>query len=395
MTDNTVSTPRAGFRAAPDSLLASFMLAFLATAGLFYVNIMAAIVSGLIDALDFTERQAGFIASANVYGAAAGALFAVALVRYVPWRPFAIIALCLMIGVDIGSSLITDLNLLIGVRFLHGLIGGGLVGISYGVFSRTKSPDRVFGMLLAVQFGLGGLGTMLLPRLVPIYGTAALFFALAAFSAVALAMLPFLAEYRYAPPAKGEAQKIDVAPRMLSLAAVFLFQLGNMGLAAYMIELGRHYGLSTDYSSAVVGGASWISIAGALLVVAIGTRMGRWTPLLAGSVLAVVGTIAFVWSGNTIVYIAANCVTGIAWAFIIAYLLGMAAEFDRGGRTAAAAGFVSKMGLASGPFLAGALLETQSYDVLIYASGAVLVLSALAMLWPAMLSDRRRGAEAA
>lgn len=395
MTDTAVSDPRARLRVAPDSLLASFMLAFLATAGLFYVNIMAAIVSGLIDALGFSERQAGFIASANVYGAAVGALCAVALVRYVPWRPFAIAALCLMIGIDIASSMLTQLNLLIGVRFLHGLIGGGLVGISYGVFSRTKSPDRVFGMLLAVQFGLGGLGTMLLPRLVPIYGAAALFFALAAFSAVALAMTPFLPAYRFEPPSKAQRPKIEAGPLILSLASVFLFQLGNMGLAAYMIELGRHYGLTTEYASAVVGGASWISIAGALLVVAMGTRMGRWTPLLVGSVLAVVGTAAFIWSGNTVVYIAANCITGIAWAFIIAYLLGMAAEFDRGGRTAAAAGFVSKMGLASGPFLAGALLETESYDVLIYASAAILILSLLAMAWPALLSDRRRSAEAA
>ncbi|WP_395646752.1 MFS transporter [Terricaulis sp.] len=392
MTNTTEFASPAGFRAAPDSLLASFMLAFLATAGLFYVNIMAAIVTGLIDALHFSERQAGFIASANVYGAAAGALCAVALVRHVPWRPFAIAALCTMICIDVASSFLTELNVLIGVRFVHGLVGGGLVGISYGVFSRTKSPDRVFGMLLAVQFGLGGLGTMLLPRLVPIYGASALFFALAAFSVIALAMVPFLAEYRVERGAKGEAQKIEAAPLVLSLAAVFLFQLGNMGLAAYMIELGRHFGLSTDFSSAAVGGASWISIAGALLVVAIGTRMGRWIPLLVGSVLAVVGTIAFLRSADPIVYIAANCITGVAWAFIIAYLLGMAAEFDRGGRTAAAAGFVSKMGLASGPFLAGALLETQPYSVLVYGSAVVLVLSALAMFWPAVLSDRRRRA---
>ena len=48
-------------------------LAFLASAGLFYVNIMPAIVDGLKEGLAFTDRQAGFVASANVYGAAVGA----------------------------------------------------------------------------------------------------------------------------------------------------------------------------------------------------------------------------------------------------------------------------------------------------------------------------------
>jgi len=57
MTDAAVAPTRV-WRAPPDSLIASVLLAFLATAGLFYVNIMAAIVTGLIDALGVSEREA-------------------------------------------------------------------------------------------------------------------------------------------------------------------------------------------------------------------------------------------------------------------------------------------------------------------------------------------------
>ena len=49
-------------------MYARIFLAFLASAGLFYVNIMPAIVDGLKEGLAFTDRQAGFVASANVYG---------------------------------------------------------------------------------------------------------------------------------------------------------------------------------------------------------------------------------------------------------------------------------------------------------------------------------------
>ncbi|MCA8887148.1 MAG: hypothetical protein KDA35_10990, partial [Hyphomonadaceae bacterium] len=339
--------------------------------------------------------EAGFVASANVYGAAVGALCAVGLVRVVPWRPFAAVALLLLIGIDIGSSLLRDLNLLIATRALHGFVGGALVGVSYGIFSRTKSPDRTFGMLLVVQFGLGGLGTMFLPRLVPVFGTGALFYALAAFSLLALLLLPFLSDY----PLEQEAKEKAARPRMqwgplaLSLGAVFLFQLANMALAAYVIELGRRHGLSTEFASAAVGASSWVSIIGAVLVVVLGVGMGRWRPLMIGMTLAVVGTIAFHWSADPIVYVIANCITGSAWSFIIAYLLGMVAEFDRGGRSAAAAGFISKMGLATGPFIAGVVLENQTYALLINASAVALVLSAAAMAWPALLSDRKRASE--
>ena len=58
-----------GMRAvAPNGAAARLMLAFLGTAGLFYVNIMPAIVSGLIDGLGFTNREAGLVGSANMYG---------------------------------------------------------------------------------------------------------------------------------------------------------------------------------------------------------------------------------------------------------------------------------------------------------------------------------------
>ena len=58
----------------------------------------------------------------------------------------------------------------------------------------------IFGMLLVVQFGLGGVGVMTLPRLVPVFGVKALFFALILFSVVTLLMLPFLADYPVREP---------------------------------------------------------------------------------------------------------------------------------------------------------------------------------------------------
>ena len=57
-------------------------------------------------------------------------------------------------------------------------------------------------------------------------------------------------------------------------------------------------------------------------------------------------------SGLITIYFVANSVTGITWGFVIPYLLGLAATFDKYGQMAALAGFVSKIGLASGPLIA-------------------------------------------
>jgi hypothetical protein len=73
-------------KVSPDSMLARVLLAFLATAGFFYVNIMPALVDGLKVGLGFSNKQAGLVGSCNVYGAAGGAFLIVFSVRRINWR---------------------------------------------------------------------------------------------------------------------------------------------------------------------------------------------------------------------------------------------------------------------------------------------------------------------
>ena len=115
------------------SLVAAFMYSILATAGLFYVNLGGAFLSAFVDGLQIGRDEAGFIVSANKYGAAFGALIATFLVKKIPWRKAAALLLVLMILIDIISSQITDPQSLIYVRFIHGTIGGISVGIGLSV----------------------------------------------------------------------------------------------------------------------------------------------------------------------------------------------------------------------------------------------------------------------
>lgn len=380
-------------RAAPEGLLACVLLAFLATAGLFYVNIMPALVAGLIDGLGFTNRQAGFVGSANVYGAACGALIAVFLVRRLPWRRVEVVALSLLLMLDLLSTQVTAATPLIALRFIHGVVGGVSVGIGLAVIARTKIPDRAFGMLLTVQYGAGGLGIMFLPRLAHQFGPKVLFLALAGFTLVTLLMLPFLADY---PPRDRVAAAIANPggirrrPLVQTLVAVFLFQAANMGLSAFLFPLARHYGLADTFISNTLGVANWIGALGSIAVIWLAGRYGRTVPIAAVMILSVLGTAAFLKSDLGVLFILANVVTAIGWSFLIPYFFGMCADFDPAGRSATLAGFFSKMGLASGPAAAALLLGRDNYPFLIGVSLIGLVLCALAVIGPARLLDRGR-----
>lgn len=382
--------------AAPNGEIARVLLAFLATAGLFYVNIMPALVDGLIEGLGFSNREAGLVGSANVYGAALGAFAAVFIVKRVNWRAAAVVLLVGLIVIDFASMFLSDAPALIGTRFVHGCVGGLLVGIGFSVMSRTSEVDRTFGYLLTIQFGLGGLGLIYLPPLVPAFGTQALFYSLIAFSVVTLLMLPFLDDYPRGEQHMANAGKArNVKLIVLALLATFLFQAANMGVYAFAIGVGKFALLDPGFVSSSLGVAAWVAIVGSVLVILLSTRYGRLWPVG----IAIVLTAFSIWllhfsnvkpgGWATSVYWWANVVWGIGWAFVISYLLGMCSEFDTTGQMAALGGFASKMGLASGPAVAAFVVGESNYGLLLNLSVIALGLCLLAMAIPARALDRR------
>ena len=382
--------------AAPNGEVARVLLAFLATAGLFYVNIMPALVDGLIEGLGFTNRQAGLVGSANVYGAAVGAFTAVFVVKRISWRAAAVVLLLTMISIDFASMLLESPAALIGTRFIHGCVGGLLVGIGFAVMSRTTEVDRSFGYLLTIQFGLGGLGLIYLPPLVPEFGTTGLFLSLIAFSSVTLLMLPFLDDY---PPrdevAVAAGKRGNVKLAVLALLATFLFQAANMGVYAFAIGVGKEVLLEAAFIRNALGVAAWVAIIGSVLVILMSTRFGRLWPVGIAILMTAVSIWALHFSNikpggwETSVYWWSNVVWGVGWAFVISYLLGMCSEFDATGQMAALGGFASKMGLASGPAVAALLVGENNYGLLLNVSVVALIACCIVMAVPARVLDRK------
>jgi hypothetical protein len=154
-----------------------------------------------------------------------------------------------LIAIDALSIFVGKPMLMIGLRFIHGCVGGLSVGIAFSVMARTTEADKTFGYLLVVQYSLGGLGIMVLPPLVPEYGTWVLFAALSSFSVVTLCIVPFLPQYPAHQHSGTEARAngVQIKPLALTLGALFLFQAANMGLFAYIIGMGRFYGLEQTF----------------------------------------------------------------------------------------------------------------------------------------------------
>ena len=363
------------------SFIAAIFYSILATAGLFYVNLGGAFLSAFVDGLGVERDTAGFIVSANKYGAAFGALIATFIVKNVEWRKAVRLLFIGLIVFDLISTQITSPNILILVRFIHGTIGGLSVGIGLSIIARTYNPDKIFGMLLAVQYSFGSIGILAVPRLVDAYGQGALFATLICFTLMTLIILPFIPDVdsnNETPKNKSNFYQIPLSGLLvLSLCCLFLFQAANMGVADYAFELGKDIGLDKNEISNLLTIANFISILGGVLVYIIGIKFGRTIPLCFGICTAAVFTYLLHYSDNVNNYFIANTMTGIAWGFTIPYLLGLCATFDKFGQMAALAGFISKLGLASGPLIGALFIMTQGFSFIINLATIALIIALL------------------
>ncbi|MDG1203200.1 MAG: MFS transporter [SAR86 cluster bacterium] len=351
------------------SFLAAILYSIVATAGLFYVNLGGAFLSAFVDGLGVERDVAGYIVSANKYGAAFGALIATFIVKRVEWRKVIRLLFMALIAFDLISTQFSNPQTLIILRFIHGTIGGLSVGIGLSIIARTYNPDKIFGMLLVVQYSFGSLGIWLVPRLVDSFGYSAAFGTLISFTLMTLLILPFVPNVESPSKSDNTTSGLFQIPMTMMLffvlCALFLFQAANMGVADYAFELGKDIGLSNIEISNILTLANIISISGGLLVYIIGTRFGRTIPLIIGISVASIFTYLLHYSDNTNIYFIANTFTGIAWGFTIPYLLGLCATFDFHGQMAALAGFVSKMGLASGPLVGSLFIISNGFSYII------------------------------
>ena len=364
------------------SFVAAILYSIIATAGLFYVNLGGAFLSAFVDGLGVERDVAGYIVSANKYGAAFGALLATFFVKKLEWRfVLRILFICLIV-VDLISTQIQNPDTLILIRFLHGTIGGLSVGFGLSIIARTYNPDKIFGMLLVVQYSFGSIGIFAVPRMVETFGNGAVFGALIIFTIMAISILPFVPNVAKSNNELSSSNIFNISIGkflFLALVSLFLFQAANMGVADYAFELGKDIGLENNKISNILTIANIISISGGALVYLIGTKYGRTLPLIIGISTSAIFTFLLHYSDNVSIYFIANTFTGIAWGFTIPYILGLCSTFDIHGQMAALAGFISKMGLATGPLIGSLFIINSGINFIINIAVVSLCISLIAV----------------
>ena len=376
---------------APNGIAARVGLAILASAGILYANFSPVIISGLAQSSNFTSETAGYVFSANMYGTAIGGLTIVFLINQLNWKWASAALVTLLICSDVVSAWSGPTDALYIIRFIHGLIGGALVGVGMSVIARTESPERTIAFAIVIQLSLGGLGAAVLTPVLLMFGVSVVWVSLIGLSIVALILLPLLDRYPVTKNRVGEARGSGRAPAvhiLLALAALFSFQAGQMAAFAYRIELGMHYGFEMSFVSLAIAVSLLVGAPSALIVAWWSTRSGRLKPACLGVVLMTSVT-GMLLVPQPLVFGVASVGFAVFFGVSFPYLLGVASELDNSGQMAAIGAFVSSLGLATGPAIAAMLLGESDHEPVLVFSCAALATSVLLVFGPARMLDRR------
>ena len=347
------------------------------------------IVQGFVEYLKFTEQQAGYIASAEMWGVALTTIVMTFLSSRVNWRQVFTFSLVLVAASNLASLTTTEFYAFGAWRFLAGIGCGGLVSLSFAVIGLTDDPDRNFGYYIMWVLTYGAFGLLVLPTAYSLVGMEGVIVFFALFPACGLLLVKYL-------PASGEehvqveadAVNLQGSFKALALAAMFSYFLAQGLVWAYLFLVGLSGGASEQQVANGLTLSQFMGIAGALTAALLGVRYGRAKPLT----LAIVGSIiplAFLFGPvDILVYTISVCVYNYAWNVTHPYLLASMASFDRTGKVVVYAVAFQMLGLALGPAVAATLVAPGDYSKVIFL-GMLLFTFSLAFILPPVLEQQR------
>ncbi|TMP39272.1 MFS transporter [Pseudoalteromonas rubra] len=381
---------------AENSGIRYFCLAFVAMAGLAYLNFLPAVVDALAGGGGFSAQQAGTLVASNGYGALLGSICAIFVVRHIAWKPALLFTFIALGAMELSTSAWSTYTGLLAWRFIAGVLGGFSVGISFAILARLTNPDRAFGTLLFIQFSIGSAVIYAVPALERLLGDYAVFYIMAALVFIAMLFLPLLPALPAADNPKQHSKRLRLTAKSARLLlAMLLYLVAASGIWAFAGQMGLSAGQSQTQISQIIALTGLLGLAGALLPILKPGQTHRTLYLCSSILLSFMAALLLIYAHFNLVYMLALALLFFSWPAVHAYLLALIAEQDSSGQLSSVAVVVSSIGVASGPLLGAALLSNDIYTTMLCTFAALFTLCLLLLQRPLKSPAQRHSQQSA
>lgn len=346
-------------------------------------------VQGMVEYLGFSEKAAGDISSAEMWGIALTTVVMTFFSHRFNWRHVFIVSLLIMVMGNI-ASLFAQTPLLFGIwRFVVGLGAGGLISLSFTVVGLTSKADRNFGYLIMWVLIYGAIVLLAMPTAYKLVGMNGVIIFLALFPATGLFFVRFL-------PQSGEehiqvekdAVDLPVRLKYLALLAMFCYFLAQGVVWAYLFLIGLSGGGTEQEVANGLTASQFFGVAGAFTAAMLGSKLGRLGPLSVGIIGTFVPLFFLFGAMGALVYGIAVCLYNYFWNISHPFLLAAMASFDRSGRLVVYAVAAQMLGLANGPWIAARVISNDDYSNVNWL-GVILFVFSLIFIIPPVLKQSR------
>lgn len=347
------------------------------------IYLIPLLVGGMVSDRGFSEQVAGYMASADLGGYALATFLTAMLLDRVPWRRMAFAGLVVMIAANVVTTFVHDVQTFALVRIASGLGSGILAALASVAVGQTEQPDRNYGILIASSLLYGTAALWGLPVLLARYGLNSAYWLLVVLATAVLFVVPSMPAGRTVrgdgSVATGGSGRWPFAAGVL--LSILLFWANQNDVYAYIERIGNAARISPEFIGFSLGVANLTGFAGASLVAALGSRVGRLLPLIVATLvslvcLAILGQAAIgPWT-----YLFALGTMSLAWNVVNPFQLGILAGVDPTGKALALAATVTGVGLAIGPAIGAAAIGVGGYVAVLWAAGGLAVVSLVLML---------------
>jgi len=338
---------------------------FIAVIGPCVFIVQPAFVQGLIEYLQYSDEQAGLIASAEMFGVATTAIIVNFVLNRFNWRVLIAGFLTVAAIGNFLSLLMTDASSLMIMRFITGLGSGGLMVFSFTMLGITARADRNMGYMLVALLSYGALGLLIMPTAYIWVGMEGV---LVFFGLFCLSGLFFVAKL----PCSHQAHELEKShspyypplAKVITLSGVLLYNVAIGLVWVYMFVVGVEAGIPEQTVANGLMLSQFFGIAGAFMAVLFENRYGRLLPLTVGIIGGAAGIALLLDVPSAIGYIVAVCMFNGLWNLSVPYLMALLSDFDSQGRMVTLGVTLQLIGFAIGPALAAALLDIGGFDLI-------------------------------
>lgn len=347
-------------------------------------------VQGLVEHLAFSGSQAGYIASAEMFGIATTTILLVFFESRVNWRKMVVLCLALAALGNLLSLSLGDFNSLLAVRYLTGLGSGGVMSLTFAMMGLTEKSDRNFGYILCWVLTYGALGILVMPIAFDNIGMngVLIFFALFNLSGLYFTQHLPRSGVHHLDDSVPESATYSWATKGVFLLAILTYNIAIGIVWAYLFLLGLEAIIREQTVANVLTISQFLGIAGAFMAVVLQLRIGRIIPLQVSILGTAVGIYFLIGEIALFHFALGVCVFNLLWNLSMPYLLATMASFDRTGKIVIYGISLQTLGTAIGPFIAATILGYSDYDQ-VYITATILFVVASFMLLPGLFAQKK------